>query len=128
MGKVIYLFVIGILLLNAICSVANEVYLEGIFQIKPFIQLNLLYILFGILIQWKSAARILKKKAIKPTMLLIPVLMLFILIDIPIPILAGIFNLNHHLLGLFIAPLTNNETHSIIGMFSGSLFIKSIDP
>lgn len=127
MYKSVFFTIIGLLLLNAMNAVVNEMVTQSTFHLLPFLQLNILYFLFGVLIQWKKVEQILNKKSIQPNRLLLPALILVAVSLIPDPFWSDFFTHGHLFTALISHPLTQNSTHSIIGVLSGLLFIQALD-
>jgi hypothetical protein len=108
-------------------DVMNEIVHQQTFHLLHFLQLNILYFLFGILIQRKKVEQILTQKSIQPNRLILPAFFLVAIALIPNPFWTDWFGHQTFASILLLSPLTNGDTHSIIGVLSGLLFIKALD-
>ena len=127
MFKTISVAGIGLLLLNGLHAISDHAFATREAYL-PFVQFNLLCLLLGMIMEWQRFSRLRKNKTVKAEFKVIPALFLLILLFIPQSTWSAVYGKHSFWLDLLISPLMNQETHTVIGVLSGNLLLKGLDP
>lgn len=131
----IVVFLIGLLLLNLIAWLYSDIYSSStiikridVSDLYKFSLITFLFLLFGILIEWKRIPYILSKEAKVDKLLLISSVILIVVSMIPFIKWVQWFGYSTcwTLRGLFLGPIQSEYIKNSISILAGILLIRSL--